>query len=309
MLRMALQSVADQTAVAKISRVFVSENGSDRKSQALSSEFSQLPITYLFRDPATTAFAHGRLLMKECLQGEFTAILHDDDWWLPHHIEDALTAFEAHPDASAFGANLLLFEEPALTDRNCDYFAWFGANFPPPTPAWRITHSNVLLASLLGLVVHYSSLVARTTALAESTHIYDLDNPYDNDRMLLFALSQKGPILYSSKLAVVVRAHVERETVRFGQDERVQRMAETTQWMVKSGLKPWELIAATFAQRLSRCPDDEIRTYFIREAILRPWCMPEIARHIDRETHKDFFAMYDSARIKFGAEVPRADPR
>jgi hypothetical protein len=308
MLRMALQSVADQTAVAKISRIFVSENGADWSSQLVCQEFPQLPIIYAFREPALKPLEHAQVLMKECLQGDITCILHDDDWWMPHHLEDALAALEAHPEASAYGANFIFYQESNLVQRY-DLTAWFGANYPPPSPVWHMSHANVLLASLFGLIVHYSSLVTRTAALAQSAFIYDLDNPFDNDRMILFALSRHGPVLFNPEIAVVVRHHNVRETSLFSQGERCRKMAQTTEWMVNSSLKSWSLVAAAFAKRLASCPDDKKKIDLIRIATTRTWCLPEIARHLDRTQDKEFFSMYDQARMTFGGEPPQDDPR
>jgi hypothetical protein len=306
MLVEALHSIAGQTAVGKIDRIIVSENGGDRASQAVCAQFPQLPITYLFREPAVGPVEHAQLLMKECLHGEFTAILHDDDAWLPNHLANALAALEAYPDASVFGANLVMLENGVLlTGLSWDLLARFAANFAAPAPCWRLSHTNILLASLLNYIVHYSSMVARTDALRQSAYVYDLGNPYDNDRMIIFALSRCGPVLFHPEVSVVVRVHGNRETVRFGHDERTRHMCQTTEWMVAQGVKSWSAIAAAFAQRVTGCPDAELKIKFLRDATTREWCLPEIARHLDRGTEKDFFAMYDRARETFAGEKPR----
>jgi len=310
LLRLALQSVASQTALAKISRIFVSENGGDRASEAVCREFPHLPITYIFRDPALPPLEHAQVLMKECLEGEFIAILHDDDWWLPNHMEDALAAFEAGPDASVYGANRVMYDEAEsrLSDRNCELFPWFAANYPHPSPLWRIAHADILLGSLLGLVVHYSTLVARAEALRQSAFVYDLGNPFDNDRMILFALSQRGPVLFGTRFSAGIRLHRGRETARVEWEKQCQRMAQTTEWMVASGSdSSWVQVAAAFAQRVAQCPDDKIKVDLIREATIRPWCLPELARHLDRTQDKDFFAMYDRARHTFAGKTPQDD--
>ncbi len=308
MLRQALQSVADQTARDKISRVFVSENAGDRGSQEVCAEFPQLPITYLFREPALPPLGHAQALMKECLQSEFTAILHDDDWWLPGHVEAALLALEAHPDASVYGANYVGFQNDELM-QNLDHglVAWVAANYPVAAQLWRISASNVLLGSLLNFFVHYSSMVIRTEALRQSAYVYELGNPYDNDRMILFALSRVGAVLFNHQVHAVVRAHAERETARFKVEERNQRMRQTTEWMVASGLKPWSMIASALTQRLGVCPSDEIKIQLLRHATVSEWCLPEIARHLDRNKDTEFFAMYDRARQTFAGEKPGPD--
>jgi hypothetical protein len=309
LLRVALQSVAEQKAVAKIDRIFVSENGSDLSSRLVCQEFPRLPITYIYREPAVKPLEHGQFLMKECLQGDITCILHDDDWWLPHHLENALAALEEDPEAVAYGTSFVIFQDESTLLERYDLTAWFGANYPESSGVWRLSPSSVLLASLFGLVVHYSSLVARTAALAGSAYIYDLNNPFDNDRMLLFALSRWGPVLFHPEVAVVVRHHVARDTSLFDQEERSRRMAQTTEWMVSSGLKAWSLVAAAFAKRLAACPEQEQKIDLIRIATLRPWCLPEMARHLDRAQDKEFFSMFDQAQKLFRDLAAQDDRR
>jgi glycosyltransferase involved in cell wall biosynthesis len=309
LLRVALQSVAEQKAFAKIDRIFVSENGSEPGSRLVCTEFPQLPITYIYRDPAVKPLAHGRLLMNECLQGDITCILHDDDWWLPNHLGNALAALDADPAASAYGTSFIIFKDNTTLLERYDLTAWFGANYPATESVWKLSPSNVLLASFFGLVVHYSSLVARTEALAQSAFIYDLDNPFDNDRMLLYALSRHGAVLFNPEVSVVVRHHEARDTSNFEQDERNRRMAQTTEWMVSSGMKSWSLMASAFAKRLAGCPDQAQKIDLIRIATLRPWCLPEMARHLSREQDAEFFAMYDRAREMFASTAPQDDRR
>jgi hypothetical protein len=308
MLRDALQSIANQTVLHRISRVVVSENGGDRSSEAVCAEFSQLPITYLFQEPSLGPLEHAQVLIRNDLQSPFTAILHDDDWWEPHHVAEGLAALHAHPDATVYGANLTIHENgKLLTHLTCSLMAWFAAGFPQPMPLWRLTHTNVVLASLINFIVHYSSMIVRSEALREAAYIYTLGNPYDNDRMLLFALSRLGPVLYNPKPSVVVRTHANRETTSFAQDERNRRMAATTVWMVENGLKPWPVIAAAFAQRLAACPEGELKIQYLRDATTRPWCLPELARHLDRTKDRNFFDMYDRARQAFTGEKPPED--
>ncbi len=309
MLRGALRSIAEQICVAKIERVVVSENGSDPRSRAVCAEFSQLPITYIYREPAVKPLEHGRILMHECLEGEITCVLHDDDEWLPQHLEEALAALEADPEAAAYGASFVVSQNGTTLPDGYDLTAWFGANYPASSSTWRLSASNVLLASLLGLVVHYSTLVARTEALRQSAYIYDLGNPFDNDRMLLFALSRFGSVLFNPEVRVVVRHHEIRDTSNFAQEERSRRMSETTDWMVSAGMKSWSFVAAAFAKRISACPDPAQMVDLIRIATLRPWCLPEMARHLNREKDVEFFAMFDRATSTFGALPPQDDTR
>jgi hypothetical protein len=307
LLRTALESIAEQTAVAKIDRIVVSENGGDRASEAVCKKFSRLPITYLFREPAMSPMMHGQTLYKEWSESDYTCILHDDDYWLPHHVELGLAAMEANPEASLYGASFLCNDDIRLFDGGSDVYAWFGANFPPATQVWTMSQAEVLLANIYNMVVHYSAMIARTSALTAAAAIFERGNPYDNDRELLHALAERGPVLFNKKFGVAVRVEGERDTKRFVVEEKNRRMSETTRWMVESSGKSWQVIAAQFAQRLTRCPDKDKQIFLIREAVARPWVLPEIARHLDRTQDKRFFALYDEARLKFAGIAPSPD--
>jgi len=308
LLRTALESIAEQTALAKIDRIIVSENGGDRASEEVCKKFARLPITYIFREPALTPMQHGQTLYREYAQGDYTCILHDDDYWLPHHVELGLEALEANPEASLYGASFLCNDDLRLFDGGSDVYAWFGANFPAFTPTlWTLSQAEVLLANIYNMVIHYSAMIARTSALTKAAAIFERGNPYDNDRELLHALAEQGPVLFNKKFGVAVRVEGERDTKRFMVEEKNRRMSETTSWMVESAGKSWHVIAAQFTQRLSRCPDKDRQIFLIREAVARPWVLPEIAKHLDRTQDKRFFVLYDEARHKFAGIAPSPD--
>ena len=279
MLRTALASIAGQSALAKIARVIVSENGGSRESEAVCAQFPSLPITYLFRSPVLTPLEHGRLFMRECPQDDFTAILHDDDWWTPGHVANALAALEAHPDATVYGAgHFVVSGESSMLNCSGNLFPWFGANFPDFAPAWKLSRLNVLLAELLGSVAHYSTMVARSDALRRSAYVFDLGNTFDNDRMLLFALSNFGPLLFNPTPEVFVRNHGAQDCFLFNDEARQRHMGETTRWMVESSGKSFDLIAGTFARRMAACPEAAVPT--LQALAMKPWCVPELKRHL-----------------------------
>jgi hypothetical protein len=279
MLRTALASVAAQSALSKIARIVVSENGGSHESETVCAEFPTLPITYLFRSLPMTPLEHGRVLIGDCPQDEFTAILHDDDWWGPAHIANALAALEAHPDASVYAAgNFVVSGESSMLNCNGNLFPWFGASFPKFAPVWRISRLNVLMAELLGTAAHYSSMVMRTDALRKSAYVYDLGNTFDNDRMLLFALSTLGTLLFNPTPEVFVRNHGVQDCFRFNDEAQQKHMCETTRWMVELSGKSFDFIATTFAKRMTRCPEAAIHT--LRALALKEWCVPELNRHL-----------------------------
>ena len=288
LLREALRSVAQQTAVRFIDQIFVSENGMDRGSEAVCAEFPQLPLKYIFRDPAGSALHHARIMMKELLVGDITCILHDDDWWLPNHLGNALSALKENPEASLYGSNFHISMDGEIGGYN-DIHAWFGSNYAPMAPYWKMSKSNALMGSILGLVIHYSTTVIRTVALKNAAYVYDEDNTFDSDRMLLGALSAFGPVLFGTEVSAIIRHHAKRDTSTFTQQEQYRRMCTTTAWLVKASNKPWSTVATIFLKRLSDCPSPELKAELFQMASERPWCWPEIAQHLDdRETLLQF---------------------
>ena len=280
MLRTALQSVAGQTAQARIGRVFVSENGSDRRSEAVCAEFPTLPITYLFRDHPVSAMEHGRIMSQQYPEGKYTAVLHDDDWWGPEHLQRAFDLLEANPDAVAYNSGHYIVEsENSLLACDNNLFAWFGSNFHSHATPWILFRSDVLLALLLGTMSHYSTSVIRTENLRKAAVIFDLGNPYDNDRMLTFALSAQGQIIFNPTPGVFIRRHQGQDYRSFPTATQVAYMCKTTEWIIGTSGKPWLAVAKAFRQRIASCPAAATST--LLNAAMVPWCLPEMAKHVD----------------------------
>jgi glycosyltransferase involved in cell wall biosynthesis len=281
MLRTALQSIANQTALEQIDQVVVSENGGSRDSEAVCREFPQLPITYIFRTAPTSAMEHGCLLIKDCLQSELTAFLHDDDWWCPTHLARAIAELEAHPDAGAYGAgHFVVSGESSMLNCSGNLFPWFGSSYAPMTKVWELSRTNVLMAELLGTMSHYSTLVARTEVLRKAAYIFDLKNAFDNDRMLVFALSTFATFVFNPVPEGFIRNHGVQDCFAFDEQVRNDHMCATTRWMVETSGKSWDVVAKSFAKRMSLCPPEAVVT--LRALSMKPWCLPELARHLQQ---------------------------
>jgi glycosyltransferase involved in cell wall biosynthesis len=285
MLRTVLESVANQTAYQKIDRIFVSENGGSRDSEVVCAQFPTLPITYLFRVP-TPPLEHGQILMRECLQGELTAFLHDDDWWTPPHLANAIESLESNSHAVAYGSShFVVSGESSMLNCSGNLFPWFGANYASLRSVWDLSRSNALMAELLGTISHWSTLVARTDALRKAAYVFDLKNPFDNDRMLLFALSIFGSLLYNPVPEVFVRNHGVQDCFSFNTETRIRHMCETTRWMVQASGKSWEIVAGNFAKRMAMCPPEALPTLQLLAS--KEWCLPEIERNLKLTAQAD----------------------
>ena len=279
MLRTALQSLASQTAVSRIDRIFVSENGGSRDSEIVCAEFPALPIAYQFRTPTTPPLEHMQILMRECLRDELTAFLHDDDWWTPTHLASAIVGLESHPDAGVYGSgHFVVSGESSMLNCSGNLFPWFGASYPPFQPVWELSRLNVLMAELLGTVAHYSTMVVRTDALKKAAYVFDLNNPFDNDRMLLFALSTFNSVIFDPLPGAFVRNHVVQDCYSFNDEARIRHMCETTRWMAQTSGKSWEIVAAMFSKRMALCPLEAAAS--LKALAAKEWCLPEINRQL-----------------------------
>lgn len=256
MLRDSIASVGRQTALHRITCIHVSENAGNPESEAVCKEFSHLPVRYTRREPALAPNDHFIAVVGE-ITTPFAAILHDDDWWAPHHIEVSLRDLEASPAAAASYSGF--FEPYGLSyPLYCDtnFMCWCAAGYPPLAGHWPLSPEEVIVASLPGTPLRYSTLVTPTARLKEAMYIFKLGNPFDTDRLLGVALALQGPILYQPVPSTFIRLHPGQDVRNFDTSARDHHMGKTTRWMLdklapdQSGLK--ELLAA----RLASCPTD-----------------------------------------------------
>jgi hypothetical protein len=233
LLRVALNSVRLQSAIDQVRVVVVSENGECEESRAACNAFPDLPIKYIYRSPQLTSIDHHLGLLAETSQ-PFTALLHDDDWWHPAHLETAMLGLRQFPKCRSYYSN---------------YFSVSAGNLPGPSPGitrvWvasgcdfedkpliHLSFRQALVANLLTTSFHYSTLVAHTDSFAAAIRTaLAAGNDFDNDRMVPMCLAEPEGLAYSTVALVAVRNHAT-------QDQRSQRfnkrwhiMAETTRWL------------------------------------------------------------------------------
>lgn len=233
-LRVALESVRAQSAVGRIGTVVVSENGGSRESEKVCAEFHDLPILYLFQQPELDSHAHARELTN-IDRHPYTAVLHDDDWWTPCHLEIAIRELEARPACQAFFASYLeLFDVfPSQVHRNV-WRAWIagGKDFRPPV--LHLSFVQVLVANLLATTFHYSTLVARSASYRSSIlTVCDTGNNFDTDRMAPALLADPAGIVYSTIPTAVIRRHAEQDSMaaEFAEVGQFKIMTETSRWI------------------------------------------------------------------------------
>jgi len=262
-LRVALESVRSQSAVGRVGTVVVSENGSSRESEKVCREFSDLPILYLFQEPELDCLAHARALAM-IDRHPYTAVLHDDDWWTPCHLEVALQALDAHAECQVFFASYLeLFDTcpPQLHGNAWRVWVAAGKDFRPPVLFLKFV--QVLIANLLATSFHYSTMVARTNSFRPAMlSMCDVGNAFDNDRMTPVLLADPAGLAYSTIPTAIIRRHLEQDSNQdaYAPLNAYQIMTDTSRWIQQRWPRQCQDAALYFNAAVQGIGEEKLRS-------------------------------------------------
>src|SRR5580658_10308150 len=84
-----LDSIQRQSAIDRVAEIIVSEDSGNRESKNIVAKFKELPIRYVSRESPLGFLGHHKALLCDEARSPLTALLHDDDWWAPQHLETA----------------------------------------------------------------------------------------------------------------------------------------------------------------------------------------------------------------------------
>ena len=114
------------------------------------------------------------------------AILFDDDWWMEHHLENAIDALASHPDAVMSCSTCIWTtgEEQYMTTVFGSFLPWFAASESMVNHRWLLDLSDILVASLINTTFHYSSMVVGREVYVKCIEAAANGNPYDTDRLI-----------------------------------------------------------------------------------------------------------------------------
>jgi hypothetical protein len=236
-LRTALRSVRLQTGRSRIREVFISDNGAEKISAVLK-EFQDLPIRYVEAPYDTDFCTHMRLALPQ-INTPLLAMLHDDDWWHPGHVESSLQALDAAPDAACvLSANLWVASETSTAPPlyfNFGLLNHFAQSngVEPVKYDWQ----QVLMLTWIYTPFHLSTLVARTEAVRAADEVW-MHQHFLLDRLFYAVLCQrtKQSVVYLPFPSALIRVHekqfslqntgkVQQEGVRLGMS-LLRRIAE-----------------------------------------------------------------------------------
>lgn len=279
LLRVALASIARQSALGRLACVHVSENRGDARSGGVCAEFPSLPIRYTLRDPQLAINDHFTTLFNE-VETPYVAMIHDDDWWSPHHLSAGLADLDRNPQAAAHYSAFAEIESENTFPRWTPGLAcWFGAGFPSTTTTWELDRAGMSLACLPHTPTRFSALIARSEALKASLGVFRLGNSFDTDRMLAVALAGRGTVLFDPVPDVFIRMHQTQDSKNYDTERTIAHMSGTTRWLFATAAENGIDLGRVLSDRLALCPEPQ------REALMDLLCMPWCIRVL-RETGK-----------------------
>lgn len=220
LLKTALASVSKQSAKAAIREVVVFENGLDRRSEAVCRAFGDLPITYVFRekplDPGSVESVESAEVWLRSLDTTYIALLFDDDWWAPNHLERAIEGFQEVPGAVASFCSFLITagETRYVSDVFGSFVPWFASGGHQVAGRWVLALPDLIVGGLMAVPVHYSSMVVRREDYLACLPSVKDGNPCDTDRAIAVELASRGKILCDPTPTAFVRIHEAQEHKR-----------------------------------------------------------------------------------------------
>jgi len=276
MLREALQSVRQQTALSAIAKIVVSENSLYEESRSICAEFEDLPIVYVQQRPPVSALAHP-IAIRYLLDTPIIAILHDDDWWTPGHLESSLDVLSSNDACVAVYSSILESFGPQgyAWLSQVYYFAWLAAGCDFSAPVVFLDPESVMLGCLLNAGFHYSTVVGRNEAMWDAClRNISRGNTFDNDRTFPVFLSQHGTVGYVTKPDVYVRQHPFRDAWSAEHLSRghMEMASETTRWLLAKYPREVSIATAKFKQLAYRLDSASAEKFWrvLRQSTFEP---------------------------------------
>lgn len=272
MIRTALDSIAGQSVLSRIARVIVSENSDSPDSESVCRDYPQLPIQYVCRGKRLGFQEHMLSLIDEAQTTEYAAMLHDDDWWLPHHLEDSLHTLASASSASVcYSSYFLVASEQSVLKVFDNMMAWYALGYPKLAEYWTLTGESLFLSILTGTPGSYSTLVAPSKILKRCDHAFRQGDIYDNDRLLTMALGIEAPVLYRPYPSACIRIHPQQYGQGYTMERLVGEMHASTLKILHAAQSQGLNLVPMITQRLQTCPPDVKE--LLGQLLRRPWVM------------------------------------
>ncbi len=259
MLRCALESIASQSAVGSIAQLLVIENLGNSESGEVCRQFANLPVEYVLRDPPLPVGFESLKDAHRRVTGDYTAILFDDDWWMPDHLANAIIAIKSEPNVIAsYSSYVTIADEHGYVNGTGNSFLnWFAAKSGLSNDRWIFDLEDLLVANLVATTGSFMTLLVESEVWKKCLPCISHGNPYDVDRLLAVELGRYGKVAFTRRATAYVRTHPSQET------HRIQAGGDASRWWRDSTERLISLatsvgidLAKAFASRMQgKCVD------------------------------------------------------
>jgi hypothetical protein len=277
MLRCALESIAKQNAVRSIRQVLVIENLGNSESGNVAQKFSSLPIEYILRDPPLPVGFESLNDAHRRTTGEYTAILFDDDWWMPDHLENAIKAVQNETNVVAsYSSYVTIANEQAYLNTVCNTFLnWFAAKSGPSDDRWIFELEELLIANLIATTGSFMTLLVKRSIFEKCLPCISHGNPYDTDRLLAVEFGRHGKVVFTRRPTVYVRIHPGQETHRLeNSEEALHWWRDSTERLLSLANSAKIDLAEAFASRM--------QTHSVEVTALRNYACHDSIEHLSK---------------------------
>ncbi|MDB5287277.1 MAG: hypothetical protein JWR05_2226 [Mucilaginibacter sp.] len=226
-LKTALESVKQQTVLNKIDRIIVSENSTDLGAKEVCDTFPELNIDFFQQDGNWSAVEHLSWIINQS-DSEFTAMLHDDDWWYTSHLQIGLEQLQ-QPDTSAYFSNFIFVKDETGTDatfHHANMISYVAEKNTCLKPL-HLSFEDVCCLCYIYTPFHMSAMMAKTAFLKHANND-GLKNakPWYADRILYPYLSLHGKIALNIQVLVGIRNHANNDAKTIDNTTRYNSHAE-----------------------------------------------------------------------------------
>ena len=189
----ALRSIARQTARAAVAAVVI-ERSADEASAA--GAIDDLPVHFAGGGAARDALTQRAALLKKAqsFQQPYIAILHEDAWWGPDHLANALGELQRNAETRAYWTTAFCVHGERSWVAMCwSISCWVASGFKPLGEVVTFDAERSALAAYASAPLHQSGVVAQADALIDAfSASARWPTLVDNDRLLFLELARGG---------------------------------------------------------------------------------------------------------------------
>lgn len=214
-LRQAIASVLKQ-GDHLLQKVVVSDNSDNDLSAAVVAEFDHPSLHYERKNPVVHDHVERIQQLYALAEGEFCAILHDDDWWHPGHLCQMVGLLRQYPQAMLAGATHLYWRPEKKQHRwenpNLEWIiALTGSGLHEDHVVMQ--RPQILAYTALGGFFHYATLLMRRGFMDRVPDILTEELfRFDTDRLHLVLAAELGPVVFGMQPTASVRIHREQDS-------------------------------------------------------------------------------------------------